>query len=81
MRKILKPNARLWLWSKILAVVLSLLTFTPLIIPAGQHRPFFLGTPYTLWSGLLLTALLVLLTWVGTRVHPAEDEPDNPPAP
>jgi amino acid transporter len=73
----LKRDPRAWRLCKIIAIVLSVLTFTPVIIPYGQFRPLLFGMPYTLWSGLLLTILLVLLTWIGTRVHPSGDEPEN----
>ena len=72
-----KRDSRAWRSCKIIAIALSALTFTPVIIPYGQFRPLLFGMPYTLWSGLLLTVLLVLLTWIGTRVHPSGDETEN----
>jgi hypothetical protein len=71
------PNSRPWFLCVALAVILSALTFTPLVIPAGQFQPELSGVPYTLWVSILLTILLVLLTYIGTRVHPGRnsDEP------
>lgn len=54
------------------AFVLSVLTFTPLVIPAGVHTPIVLGLPYTLWTGILLTVALVLLTFVAGQVYPPD---------
>ena len=72
-----QPNSRAWKLCVALVVILSALTFTPLVIPAGQFQPELFGIPYTLWVSILLTILLVLLTYIGTRVHPGRnsDEP------
>lgn len=51
-------------------VVVGLLTFSPLVIPHGVYEPMLQGIPYTLWSGIFVAALLVLLTYLGTKVHP-----------
>ena len=54
----------------LLAVLLSVLTFTPLVMPYGKHLPSFLHLPYTLWTGILVAILLVCLTWLTVRWHP-----------
>lgn len=56
------------------ALLLTILTFTPLVIPVGIYRPTFLGMPYTLWMTILITILYVVLTYIGTRVHPGRNE-------
>ena len=58
-------------------VVLSAITFTPLVIPAGRYEPMLAGVPLTLWAGILIALLLVALTYVGVLVHP-DDEPTAP---
>lgn len=58
-------------------IVLCVLTFTPLVIPAGQSMPMLAGVPFTLWTGILIAWLLVALTLVGVYVHPKE-EPTAP---
>lgn len=72
-----QPNSRYWKLCVALAITFSALTFTPLVIPAGRFQPELFGVPYTLWISILLTVLLVLLTYIGTRVHPGRnsDEP------
>ena len=72
-----QPNSRVWKVCVVLVIILSALTFTPLVIPAGRFQPEFFGMPYTLWVSILLTVLLVLLTYIGTWVHPGRnsDEP------
>jgi len=56
------------------AVIISCLTFTPLVIPYGKFEPSFLSLPYTLWTGLLVSVLLVLITFLATRIHPGKEE-------
>ncbi len=59
-----------WIICRIAAIILVVITFTPLVMPAGAHRPALWGMPYTLWAGIIVSILLVLLTFIGTRVHP-----------
>lgn len=63
-----------WKWSCALAIVLSAITFTPLILPQGTWKPTMLGIPYSLWTTYLITIVLVVLTWLGSKVHPGVEE-------
>lgn len=54
--------------------VVSLLTFTPLVIPMGKYNPMLGGIPYTLWMGIVVAIVLVTLTYIGTKVHPGNGE-------
>ncbi len=63
-----------WTICIVLAVLLSVATFTPLVIPPGKSAPFLFSFPYTLWTGFLVSVLFVLLTWIGTRVHPGSKQ-------
>jgi hypothetical protein len=76
----LQKRKRYWRICCALAIVVSLLTFTPLVIPAGVYRPALFGVPYSLWLSFLITVVLVVLTFIGTRVHPgmAEEEEVKP---
>jgi hypothetical protein len=56
------------------AFSLVIITFTPIITPAGVHKPELLGIPFTLWAGILIAVGLVLLTFIGTRIHPSRKE-------
>ncbi len=64
-----------------LAVVVSALTFTPLVIPAGVPEPWVLGMPRTLWAGVLVTMALVFLTYLATRFSPSDEEKPEDAAP
>lgn len=69
-----KTNTLYWRLCSLAVVLLCVLTFTPLVIPAGQYMPLLAGLPLTLWSGLLIAWVLVALTFIGVYVHPG-DEP------
>ena len=56
------------------AVLLTLITFTPLVIPQGVFQPELFGMPYTLWLTILITIGYVVLTLIGTKVHPGNDK-------
>lgn len=64
----------LWRLSVAAVVLLSVITFTPLVLPLGSRRPFVLGMPYTLWTGILVTVAFVGLTYVATQVYPPNNE-------
>jgi hypothetical protein len=61
----------------LLAVLLGILTFTPIIMPYGKHEPSFLHLPYTMWTGIIVAVLFVLLTWYSVRIHPGKEEDES----
>jgi len=69
-----KQNEKPWKIIIALVILLSVLSFTPLVIPSGKNAPFLLGLPYTLWMGMLVAFIIVFLTFLGTRFHPGDDE-------
>ena len=73
-----KKRERYWKFLITGAILLCVITFTPLVTPHGIYRPMLFGVPYTLWMGVIITVLLVLFTYLGTKVHPGmggeEDE-------
>ncbi len=58
----------------LIAVILSCLTFTPLVMPYGRYEPTLFHLPYTLWTGLIVALLFVLVTYLATRIHPGKEE-------
>lgn len=65
---------KIWIATAIMAVFLSLITFTPIIIPLNHYRPEFLGMPYTLWAGVMLMIAFILNTLIAIFVHPGNDK-------
>lgn len=59
-----------WRISILVVILLTALGLSPLVIPSGVHEPGFLGMPYTLWMGILVCICLVLMTFIGSKVHP-----------
>ncbi len=72
-----KRKTRYWRICTALVVLLVIITYTPLIIPGGVYKPMVLGIPYSLWTSFLITAALVLITYVGSKVHPGKDEEEE----
>ncbi|MEQ6119202.1 hypothetical protein [Reichenbachiella sp. MALMAid0571] len=58
-------------------ILVSILSFTPLVLPVGIYEPMLFGVPYSLWMGILVAILLVFLTYLGTKVHPGNGEEDH----
>ncbi|MCG6187471.1 hypothetical protein [Maribellus maritimus] len=65
-----------WRITAAIAVLLILLTFTPLVIAPGKTDPKLFSMPYTLWTSILITIALVVLTYIGGRVHLNDDNDD-----
>ncbi|UCG27843.1 MAG: hypothetical protein JSV24_00360 [Bacteroidales bacterium] len=72
-----KPNSVYWKICCLAAILLSVITFTPLVIPAGKYVPQLFGMPYSLWIGILITVGFVILTFLGTIVHPGKKEEEH----
>ena len=53
----------------VLAVILVVITFTPLILAPGKIEPKFLAMPFSLWTSITITIILVLLTFLATRIR------------
>jgi flagellar biosynthesis protein FliR len=61
----MRSNKILWRCCVIAVVLIIAVTLSPLVTKAGKMEPFFLGMPYTLWLGMLMTIFLVVLTYLG----------------
>ena len=72
-----KRKLKYWRICTLLVVILIILTYTPLIIPSGVYKPMILGIPYSLWTGFLITVVLVVLTYIGSRVHQGSDNEEG----
>lgn len=61
-----------------LAVILAIAVFTPLLIPKGVYLPMLFGLPYTLWMGILVTIVFIILTWCSAVLYKAMEEEEQP---
>jgi hypothetical protein len=66
-------KSTLWRICCAIIIVLSVLAFSPLVLTQGEHLPELFGMPRTLWLGILIAFLMVGLTFIGGRIHPAND--------
>ncbi|MEX2512190.1 MAG: hypothetical protein WD398_04735 [Cyclobacteriaceae bacterium] len=66
----MKKKRLYWNICCVTALLLCIITFTPLVIPQGVADPKLGGVPYSLWTSFIISVLLVVLTYIGTRVHP-----------
>ena len=55
--------------------VLSILAFTPAVIPEGITEPGLWGLPLTLWAGMAIALIMILVTVIAVLVHP--ERPDK----
>ena len=52
-----------------MVLLISILVFTPLVMPMERYSPELFGLPYTLWVGIVVYFALVALISVGVKVH------------
>lgn len=69
-----KKQKLYWRLTSLAAVALIIITFTPIVIAPGKIDPKFLSMPYTLWVSILITILLVVLTYIGGRLHLRDED-------
>jgi hypothetical protein len=70
----MKYNKLLWRICVAAVILIVAVTFSPAIIQPGKVHPSVLGLPFTLWTSILTTIALVVLTYLGGRVSPNDEE-------
>jgi hypothetical protein len=73
----MKRTEMYWKICVVLVVILVVLGYTPLMIPRDVYKPMLLGIPYSLWTSILATVALVVLTFIGAKVHPGSDKEEK----
>ena len=62
-------NYRLsWRIIVIAVFICSIVQFSPWVLDENMNAIYFLGMPFTLWFGILISLLIVLLTALGGYV-------------
>lgn len=56
-----------------LVIAIALVSFL-LIFSTGATQPTLGNVPYIFWSSFFLTVLLVVLTYLGSKIFPYKDE-------
>jgi len=52
-----------------LLIFLFFIEYSPLVIPEGRSKPALFGVPFSLWLGIIFTTLVVLLTYIGSKIY------------
>ena len=58
----------IWRYIVVAVFICSAIQFSPLVLEENKIEPYFLGMPFTLWFGILISLLIVLLTALGGYV-------------
>ncbi len=67
-------NKKLWRIYVAVVILIVAFTFSPLIIKPEKVEPSVMGLPFTLWTTILTTIVLVVVTYLGGRVSPNDEE-------
>lgn len=59
----------LWKLCRLAAILLSVSVFTPLVIPKSVFTPQLFGLPYTLWMGMIVYGVFMILIASGVYLH------------
>ncbi|MGI9551949.1 MAG: hypothetical protein ACR2MT_12165 [Aurantibacter sp.] len=60
----------------VLAILLCIATFSPLVMPQNEADPYLLGIPYTMWMGFLVSVLFVVLAYLVSLINKEENHAD-----
>ncbi len=60
----------------VLAILLCIATFSPLVIPQNEASPYLLGIPYTMWMGFFVSVLFVVLAYLVSIIYKEDNHAD-----
>ena len=63
-------NKLIWQCTVGIVLLLIILTFTPVVTPQGVYEPKLAGLPFTFWMGFVVTTVIVVAAYVGSKYHP-----------
>lgn len=58
-------------------VLLSVITFSPIIIPVKYFHPYIMGLPRTLGGGIIISFLLAILVLISAKFLPTNSGTKN----
>ena len=65
---------RIWRGCVIAVLAITVYTYFGLVPESSKIEPDFLGIPFVLWHSMVLTLLIVVLTYVGGKTLPENEE-------
>lgn len=63
-----------WRTIKITWVLLSILSFTPIVLSPSNYTPFVIGMPYSLGMGIIISGIFLILAVIGSVVAPKTED-------
>lgn len=66
-----------WRLAVVAVVIVSIFSFTPLVLNRSSPEPYLFGMPHTLWASMAIAFVLVLLTFVGAYLHPESGDDEE----
>ena len=63
-----KNSKKLWL-TDLIYVIITVASFTAVLIPAGQTGPKILSIPYTVWMGVVFCIAYILLAYIASKLQ------------
>lgn len=73
----MNKNKIYWRICSALVIILTVIVFTPLVIPQNVYKPLLFGIPYSLWTSFFITVALVTITFIGTKIHSVNEENED----
>ncbi|MEM6344740.1 MAG: hypothetical protein AAF927_12695 [Bacteroidota bacterium] len=70
---------RLWLLCCTAVLALIAIIYNPWTLSPNKLDPKLFGLPFNLWFGFLAMGLLILLTIIGTWIHPVHEDKEEQP--
>jgi hypothetical protein len=67
---------KIWNLLVLTVVILAIISYL-LLFQENKVNPTLLGIPFAFWTGFLVTVLVVIATFLGSRFFP-HDEPKKP---
>jgi uncharacterized membrane protein (DUF4010 family) len=68
-----KKSKTLW-FTDLLFIVITVASFTGLLIPEGRIGPKLWGAPYTVWMGVVFCFLYILLAYIASKFQQEEQD-------
>lgn len=73
----MKNRKILWRLCVVAVVFITVAIYSPLITKTGKIEPSVLGLPFSLWTSILLTIIVVFLSYLGGLVLPFKEEDEK----
>ncbi len=70
----MKKNSLIWSVCCGMAVFLTALAYSPLVLSPDQFEPVLFGMPRTFWAGIVIYLVFLVVIWLGTQVHPEKED-------